>query len=89
MREIEVVPNKVVLSLSVTTKDGKSPLPAKSENDKRTRAILKAIKSHRIEDKYIKIDCLVIHAVFSTTTNGWSNPSNWGDQRHPAKLRPP
>jgi uncharacterized protein len=60
MREIEVVPDEVVLSLSVITDDEKSPLPAKSENDKRTRAILKTLKSHRIEDKCVKIDCLEV-----------------------------
>jgi hypothetical protein len=64
MREIEVVPDEVVLSLSVITEDKKSPLPAKSENDKRTRAILKTVKSHSIEDKYIKIDCLEIQPVY-------------------------
>jgi len=55
------VPDEVVLSLSVITEDEKSPMPAKSENDKRTRAILKTIKSHRIEDKHVKIDCLEVH----------------------------
>jgi uncharacterized protein len=64
MREIEVVPDEVVLSLSVITEDEKSPLPAKAENDKRTRAILKTIKSHGVEDKYVKIDCLEIHPVY-------------------------
>ncbi len=64
MREIEIVPDEVVLSLSVITEDGKSPLPAKAENDKRTRAVLKTVKSHRVEDKYIKIDCLEIRPVY-------------------------
>ena len=60
MREIEVVPDEVVLSLSVITEDEKNPLLAKSENDKRTQDILKAAKSHHVDDKYIKTDCLQI-----------------------------
>lgn len=64
MREIQVVPDEVVLSFSVVTKDEKSPLPAKSENDNRTRAILRMTNRHRIEDKYVKIDCLEIQPVY-------------------------
>ena len=58
MRSIEVVPDEVVLSLSVVAEDEESPIVAKALNDKRTRAILAALKKHRIDDKYIKIDCL-------------------------------
>jgi uncharacterized protein YggE len=58
MRAIEVVPDEVVLSPSVVAEDDKSPIAAKAENDRRTRAILAALKKHHIDDKYIKIDCL-------------------------------
>lgn len=63
MREIDVAPDEVVLSLYVVTEDEKSPLPAKAENDNRTRDILKAIKNRHIEDKDVKIDCLEIEQI--------------------------
>jgi uncharacterized protein len=66
MREMEVVPDEVVLSLSISAEDEKSPITAKSENDKRTRAILDAVKSHGIEDKFVKIDCLEIRPQYDS-----------------------
>jgi uncharacterized protein len=68
MRAIEVVPDEVVLSLSVVAEDDKSPIVAKAENDKRTRAILAALKKHHIDDKYIKIDCLEMRPTYHPNT---------------------
>jgi uncharacterized protein YggE len=68
MRSIEVVPDEVVLSLSVVAEDDNSPITAKTENDKRTRAILAALKKHRVEDKYIKIDCLEIQPIYHSNS---------------------
>jgi uncharacterized protein len=68
MRAIEVVPDEVVLSLAVVAEDEESPIVAKTLNDKRTRAILAALKKHRIDDKYIKIDCLEMRPTYHPNT---------------------
>jgi uncharacterized protein YggE len=61
MSQIQVVPDEVVLSLSVKTEDEKDLLKAKADNDQRTNKILKLVKESGVEDKQIKIDCLEIH----------------------------
>jgi uncharacterized protein len=66
MRDIDVTPDEVVLSLVVNTEDETDLIAAKSENDRRTAAVLKAIKSRHIEDKNLKIDCLEIRPTYDS-----------------------
>jgi uncharacterized protein len=66
--QIDVVPDEVVLSLSVNAEDKKDLLLAKSENDKRTRQILNALRNRHIEEKYIQIDCLEIEPRYAKDT---------------------
>lgn len=67
--EIYVVPDEVLLTVEVTTKK-KEILGAKSENDRRTRAILKLAAKHAIPEKHVQIDYLNIGPQYERPKQG-------------------
>lgn len=54
--DVKVVPDRVLLTVSIRTEDAKSLLTAKAENDNRTRAVLALADKYGIAEKHFLID---------------------------------
>ena len=61
--EVNVVPNEVILTLGVETRDA-SLATAKTQNDAAVKNVLKLAKEFKIDDKYIQTDYLGITPIY-------------------------
>jgi uncharacterized protein YggE len=77
MGELYVVPDEVLVTLSIVTEHEDDLLAAKAENDRRTQKVLAAVEKFRLPKEYICLQCLTMRQEKTPRGNFVSLPGNY------------